>query len=123
MCGNKLKEPITPYLKKLHFLPVRFRIKFKVALLVFKCLNNLAPDYLQSLINLREIKRRSSRLDDDFYLLKVSPKYNFSRSEAAFSHKGPQIWNELPFSIRCLTNISAFKTALKTFYFQQAFQD
>ena len=31
------------YLKKLHFLPVRYRIKFKIALLVFKCLNNLAP--------------------------------------------------------------------------------
>ena len=121
--GKKLKESITPYLKKLHFLPIRFRIKFKLALLVFKCINNLAPDYLKSLINLREIRRRISRLDDDFFLLKIPPKSNFSRSEAAFSYCGPKIWNELPFSIRSLSSIGAFKTALKTFYFNIAFKD
>ena len=37
--GKRSKEPISPYLKKLHFLPVRFRIKLKLCLLVFKCLN------------------------------------------------------------------------------------
>ena len=118
-----MKESITPYLKKLHFLPIRFRIKFKLALLVFKCINNLAPDYLKSLINLRGIRRRISRLDDDFFLLKIPPKSNFSRSEAAFSYCGPKIWNELPFSIRSLSSIGAFKTALKTFYFNIAFKD
>ena len=119
--GKKLKEPITPYLKLLHFLPVKFRIKFKIALLVFKCINNLGPEYLKNLIQVREIKRRSSRLDDDFYLLKMPPKCNFSRSEAAFSHQGPLIWNELPFSIRSLTSLAEFKSSLKTHYFNKAF--
>ena len=121
--GKKLKEPISPYLKKLHFLPVKFRIKFKVALLVFKCINNLGPEYLKNLIQLRDIKRRSSRLDDDFYILKMPPRCNFSRSEAAFSHQGPLIWNELPFSIRSLTSLPDFKSQLKTHYFNMAFKD
>ena len=82
--GKKIREPIMPYLKKLHFLPVRFRIKFKISLLVFKCLNNIAPQYLQGHINLREVRRRSSRLDDDFYLLKVPPAPHFRRTDAAF---------------------------------------
>ena len=86
-------------------------------------MNNLAPDYLKNLINLRQTKRRSSRLDNDFYFLQIPPKCNFSRSEAAFSHQGPKIWNELPFSIRSLSNIESFKSALKTFYFEVAFQD
>ena len=34
---------ITAYLKKLDFSPVKYCVKFKVALLVFKCLNNFAP--------------------------------------------------------------------------------
>jgi len=119
--GKRRRESVTPYLKKLHFLPVRWRIKFKIALLVFKCINNLAPDYLKNLIYLRDIKRRSSRLDDDFFLLKIPPKFNFSRSEAAFSMCGPKIWNELPFDVRCLSSIDAFKSALKTFYFSKAF--
>ena len=111
-----------PYLKKLHFLPVRFRIKFKIALLVFKCLNNMAPHYLQGLLNLRDVRRRSSRLDDDFYRLKVPPAPQFSRTDAAFMFSGPKIWNELPYSVRSLSTIESFKCALKTFYFNEAFE-
>jgi hypothetical protein len=67
--GKKFREPIMPYLKRLHFLPVKYRIKFKVALLVFKCLNGFAPEYMHELISAREIKRRISRLDKDFFML------------------------------------------------------
>ena len=88
-----------------------YRIKFiKIALLVFKCVNNLAPEYLKELIKFRQIKRRSSRLDDDFFMLKIPPKCNFSRSEAAFSHSGPKIWNELPYRLRSLSSINEFKS-------------
>ena len=37
---------ITPVLRELHWLPVKFRVEFKIALLVFKTLNGLAPQYL-----------------------------------------------------------------------------
>ena len=47
--------------------------------------NDLAPKYLKDLIFLREVKRRSSRLDDDFFMLKVPPCPNFHRSQGAFS--------------------------------------
>ena len=67
--GKQKWNHIKPYLKKLHFLPVEYRIKFKISLLVFKCLNNLAPDYLKKLISVREVKRVSMRIDDDFYFL------------------------------------------------------
>jgi len=39
-------EHITPVLRELHWLPVRRRVVFKIATLVFKALNNLAPPYL-----------------------------------------------------------------------------
>ena len=49
-----LKQPkrhhISPLLKDLHWLPMRARIDYKVALLCFKCLNNNAPAYLKDLI-------------------------------------------------------------------------
>ena len=88
--GNKWREPILPYLKKLHFLAIRYRISFKICLLVFKCLNNIAPNYLKDMVKLREQRRRSSRLDDDFFRLKVPPRPNLSRSEGAFSYIGPK---------------------------------
>ena len=37
---------ITPVMRELHWLPVQQRIRFKTAVLVFKCLHGLAPAYL-----------------------------------------------------------------------------
>ena len=121
--GRKSKEPVLPYLKKLHFLPVRYRIRYKICLLVFKCINNIAPNYLRDLISLRETRRRSSRLDDDFFLLKVPSRPNFSRSEGAFSFAGPKLWNELPRKLRSLNSVDVFKKSLKCHFFNLAFED
>ena len=33
--GKTCQQPFSPYLKKLHFLHVRFRIKYKIALLTY----------------------------------------------------------------------------------------
>ena len=41
---------ITGYLKEFHWLPVSHRLMFKIALLVFKCLHGMAPNYLRDLI-------------------------------------------------------------------------
>lgn len=46
LTGTKKREHITPVLASLHWLPVCFRIDFKILLLVFKILNGLAPSYL-----------------------------------------------------------------------------
>ena len=43
-------EHITPVLIKLHWLPIKFRIQFKVLLLVYKALNWLAPKYIKELL-------------------------------------------------------------------------
>jgi len=39
-------DHITPVLRDLHWLPVRRRITFRVATLVYKCLHGFAPPYL-----------------------------------------------------------------------------
>ena len=39
-------DHIAPVLFDLHWLPVSYRIVFKILLLVFKSLNNLSPSYL-----------------------------------------------------------------------------
>ncbi|KAM4609866.1 TBC1 domain family member 25 [Polymixia lowei] len=42
---------ITPVLEQLHWLPVKFRIDYKILLLTFKALHNLAPPYLSDLLH------------------------------------------------------------------------
>ena len=41
---------ITPILEDLHWLPIKYRIEFKIVLLTFKCLFGLAPQCLVDLI-------------------------------------------------------------------------
>jgi hypothetical protein len=67
-----------------------------------------------------DTKRRSLRLDDDFFLLKISPKTNFSRSETA-SSVAPRFGMSCLFDVRCLASIDYFKSTLKTLHFNKAF--
>ncbi|KAL9978241.1 hypothetical protein ACROYT_G015736 [Oculina patagonica] len=45
-------DHITPVLQELHWLPVRYRIHFKILLLTFKALNGMAPTYISDLIKI-----------------------------------------------------------------------
>ena len=46
---------ITPLLRELHWLPVCYRIEYKIILLTFKVLHNMAPDYMRHLICLAAV--------------------------------------------------------------------
>ncbi len=41
---------ITPILQSLHWLPIKFCISYKILLLAYKALNDLAPAYLTNLL-------------------------------------------------------------------------
>ena len=44
--GTRKFDHIISVLRQLHWLPVRQRITFKLAMMVFKCIRGLAPSYL-----------------------------------------------------------------------------
>lgn len=48
--GKKRQYHTEPYLQELHFLilPVYYRIKLKIATMVYKSLNNTVPGYIYS---------------------------------------------------------------------------
>ena len=55
--------------KKAHFLPVKQRIVYKIALLVFKCINNIAPGYISKCIKMKSQPLQTLRTDKDYFLL------------------------------------------------------
>lgn len=110
---------ITPVLRELHWLPVQQRVKFKVLLLVFKCVNNMAPRYLTDLIV--PYKSTRSLRSSSQNLLNVPFSRNSSYNERAFGAIGPRMWNGLPNDLREISSPEAFKTKLKTFLFIQHF--
>ncbi len=51
LTGTCKYEHISPILASLHWLPVHFKIQFKILLFVFKSLNGLAPPYISELLH------------------------------------------------------------------------
>ena len=119
--GQRFYQGTTSLRKKLHFLPVRERVQYKLCLLTYKTLNGIAPPYLSTLIKLREPKAKRLRMDSDKTLLEK----NYTRycsSKGAFSVAAPIIWNSLPFSLRENLSITSFKSNLKTHLFRKAYE-
>ena len=47
---TRFSDHITPVLRDVHWLPVKFCIMYKILLLTYKCLHGAAPEYLTDLI-------------------------------------------------------------------------
>ena len=111
-------DHISPVLYKLHWLPVKFRIQFKLILLVFKALNGLAPKYLADKL---EIKSNSKLRSSNQKLLVVPRSRTTSYGDRSFSIAGPKLWNNLPKDLRLCISVDVFKRNLKTHLFRNAF--
>ena len=66
-CTHKY-DHITPVLIELHWLPIEYRLKFKILLHVFKAINGLSPTYLTNLIAHQLVSSRSVRSSDSSLL-------------------------------------------------------
>ena len=91
---------ISPVLRSLHWLPIKYRIQFKTVTIIFKFLKNDVPNYFSS------------------HLTRYSSKVNF---QSSLSYDGPSLWNSLPHDIRSSSNLSIFRRRLKTYLFKVAF--
>ena len=123
VCNIPKYDHITPALIRLHWLPVQFRIEFKVAMLVYKCINGTAPQYLKDLTINREISRYSLRSNKGILLVDNSAKAKKTLGDRAFVNAAPRVWNRLPLDIRLAISYDNFKSMLKTHFFRLAFYD
>ena len=111
-------DHITPVLKQLHWLPVRYRIVFKILLLVYKALNGTAPSYISELLKYHTSERK---LRSSSQHLLATPKARLKTyGEKAFA-AAPRLWNSIPLELRSNSSIDIFKRHLKTYLFKQAF--
>ena len=111
-------DSITPVLKRLHWLPVKFRVQFKLLLLVFKSLNGLAPSYLRDKL----ILKPSNNLRSSHQMLLIIPNTKSNHyGDRCFSVAGRKLCNSLPKHLRTCASIHSFKGGLKTHLFKSAF--
>jgi len=117
-------DHITPVLRDdLHILKINERITFKLCLLVFKCLNNLAPQYLRQHIKLLSDEPGRQRLRSSKTLELSVPHTRTSIGDRAFRVAGPSAWNSLPSSVQRATTVGTFKQLLKTHLFRISYFD
>ena len=123
------REHITPYIIRSHILPVKYRIDYKICLIVFNCLRDFAPHYLQGLLNWK-IPAHNVLLDfndsdyvprstqDPFLLVILSDFGKRTRYRSrSFSHYAPRCWNKLSYTLRSCASLSLFKANLKTHFY------
>ena len=113
---------IQPVLKELHWLPVDCRIKFKVAMLVYKIRQTGRPAYRSDFIHERAVERASR--SSNMHHMEV-PRRKLKTGKRAFSYAAPTIWNNLPQTIRQMdlasVSLSSFKKQIKTHFFSIAY--
>ena len=104
---RKKFESVRDVLVDLHWLKVEERIVFKLLVLIFKCLHNMAPICLKELIHIK----------DDPKCLLVYSKLKSHCGRRSFTYIAPKLWNNLPESIRHIDNLNGFKSQTKYLLF------
>jgi len=99
---NTLARAVSGYLaikrhglrRSLHWLPVKQRINYKIAVVTFKAQSTGLPAYLASLVD-NYVPTRTLRSADQFLL--CSPTLTLVCSRKAFSVNAPFVFNSLPY--------------------------
>ena len=102
-------------------LPIWQRVEFKLSVLVFNCLHNLALSYLSTMCqpvtdNAGRRHLRSAARGD----LAVPATRTLRYGPRSFAMAGPSTWNSLPAPLRSCHLSFAFRRDLKTELFARA---
>jgi hypothetical protein len=114
----KLHRSSNDLLRQLHWLPVHYRINYKIAKFAFLAHTSATSSYLNSSVA-RYSPSRSLRSQDTCLL--VVPRSKTVYGSRAFRVAAPTVFNSLPHDVRTCENILTFCRHVKTFYFNSAF--
>ena len=92
---------------KLHWLKVKFRIIYKIILVVHNCLHDKAPNEVAALVRYSDSERTMNLIE--------TRVRGSTYGDRAFSHVAPKLWNLVPPKIRDKHDTLEFKKLLKSF--------
>ena len=117
---NKSKrDHVTPLLKELHWLPVKYCIQYKLTTLIFRHFDGTLPPCLSS--SLCTYQPSCSLCSSTERLLKIAKTNLKTFGEHSLGYNAPTVWNSLPADLRASPSLPTFKVNLKTHFFRQAF--
>ncbi len=112
-------DHISPVMSTQHWLPIKYRIDFKILLITYKALNGLAPQYLSELLaHYSPPRQLLSQNSGHLIILRISKSTAGGRS---FFYLAPKLWNNLPNTVREADTLCQFKSRLNTHLFNLAY--
>ena len=117
--NKPLRSPTIGLLKELNWLSFSDRCKYHAGVLVFKALNNMAPNYLSELLTLSNNDNYSLRSMNNCDLV-VKRKYRTNLYQDSFTSFSMKIWNDIPTSIRKSYSLHTFKNNFKLYLHGQS---
>ena len=107
--GFRKFDHISQGIKSLKWLPVKARLYLNDAIMMYKCINKLAPDYLaDKLVQPSHIHNRNTRSRNQ---LDIS-RCRISTGQRSFVYRGTQLWNSLSYDVRTAKCPKVFKRRL-----------
>jgi len=114
-------DHVTPAFIQLHWLPIRWRIHYKLCTLMHAVHTGRCPHYLVDIVTLTSHRQTRSGLRSADSTNYTIPRLRTKFGERAFSYAGPAAWNSLPADLRVIQETAAFRRRLKTHCFNLAF--
>jgi len=105
ICRLRRFDHVTDALVNLHLL----RVVYKIAVLTFKVLHGIAPEYLGPVVRVANLPGRQSVRSAGTNRLVVPPFKLSTIGTRAFAVAGPHIWNSLPADITSAPSLSTFR--------------
>jgi len=117
----RLHEHITPTLQQLHWLPIDYRITYKLCLIMHLVHISRAPQYLSDCVQTVACssRRPGLRSSDTAAYVKLRCRTKFG--ECGFCYAGPAAWNSLPHHLHQINDTGLIQRRLKTELFCRAY--
>ena len=111
--GLRKFDHISQGIKSLKWLPVKGRLYLKDGIMMYKCINKLAPDYLaDKFVQRSHIHNRNTRSRNQLDI----PRCRISTGQRSFVYRGTQLWNSLSYDVRTAKCPKVFKRRWLIFY-------
>ena len=99
-------DHINPVLFNLHWLPVNYRIQFKILMITLKAIHGMAPSYLSNLICISSSSSYSLR-NNTIFLDRPKGVMRTTLGAHSFHSSAPELWNSLPAHTRTIDSIDS----------------
>ncbi len=96
-----------------NWMSLQHRRNMNKCILMYKCLNNLAPCYLTDLFQTNNsIHQYRTGQSNNLHVVKSKVEY----TNRSYTFTGARLWNSLPQNVKDMPTLSSFKHSCKTYF-------